>query len=341
MNKQIRSASINDIIKSCDSVLEYGNLNYCQEPEVSVIMPVYKRPDSLKVALESVLNQYGNNVFEVVIVDNNESLVSPNLAIVKQINDKRVLYYHNNFNLGMYGNFNRGIQLARGKYITFCHDDDTFTPYTISNLINVKKNVNSECIIGEYNKVDSNYNLLDKPNYPVNLLKCLRRKNFYNYSPKFMIYKPVGLGGGGCLFDKSVAVSIGGFNENYYPACDYEFFIRYCCKAGAIQLPMATYNYRLAENESNSVASQFPLINLHIQKKYLKSIFGRFAPVASILILCQFRQTKYWVSENWGNDTSTHKKRPLLSFLITKILSIWIKLHCYKLCGFVVPKNHV
>lgn len=90
-------------------------------PTVSFVVPCYRYAHLLRECIDSILCQtYGN--FEVLIMDD----CSPdNTAEVAQsFQDLRVKYFRNELNLGHGRNFNKGISLARGKYVWVISADD-------------------------------------------------------------------------------------------------------------------------------------------------------------------------------------------------------------------------
>src|SRR5258706_15476525 len=92
-----------------------------QNPTVSFVVPCYKLAHLLPECVHSILGQtYGD--FEVLIMDDH----SPdNTAEVAQaIKDPRVRYIRNDPNLGSLRNYNKGIGLARGKYVWLISADD-------------------------------------------------------------------------------------------------------------------------------------------------------------------------------------------------------------------------
>lgn len=87
---------------------------------VSVIVPVYKGELTLKSALHSVLSQEFEN-FEVIVLDDG----SPDTCwqVANEIKDTRlVLVQHPN--RGLAATLNRGIELAKGRYIARQDQDD-------------------------------------------------------------------------------------------------------------------------------------------------------------------------------------------------------------------------
>ena len=90
-------------------------------PLVSVVMPAYNCAGVISRALDSALSQEAD--LEVIVIndrshDGLDAVMAPYLA------DPRVVYVTNGENLGAAGSRNRGVSLARGKYIAFLDADD-------------------------------------------------------------------------------------------------------------------------------------------------------------------------------------------------------------------------
>lgn len=111
-------------------------LNY--EPLVSVVVPTYKRSVRyLRRAVESLLHQTYKNT-EIIVIDDSPSDYCERCAVrdyMNSVSSDRVSYYQNEKNVGGSLSRNRGIQLARGEYITFLDDDDEYKPEKIRNQV--------------------------------------------------------------------------------------------------------------------------------------------------------------------------------------------------------------
>lgn len=125
-------------ISEISSFCLYGMEEIHGSPLLSLIIPTYKREKLFCEALKSALAQQPVPfAWEVVVVDNtelDEKGETPALRFVRECGDLRVRYYHNEKNLGMFGNWNRGVELARGKWVSFLHDDDVLCPDAIANI---------------------------------------------------------------------------------------------------------------------------------------------------------------------------------------------------------------
>jgi glycosyltransferase involved in cell wall biosynthesis len=91
------------------------------EPLVSICIPTYNRAGMINRAIESALGQTYRNI-EVIVVDNASSDNTD--AVVATYTDERLTYIKNERNVGLFGNFNRCIELATGKYLHILHSDD-------------------------------------------------------------------------------------------------------------------------------------------------------------------------------------------------------------------------
>ena len=91
-------------------------------PKVSVLMPVYRTPETfLREAIDSILSQTYTD-FEFLILD--DCPEDSRETIVRSYADPRIVYLKNERNLGITPSRNRLIERARGDYLAvFDHDD--------------------------------------------------------------------------------------------------------------------------------------------------------------------------------------------------------------------------
>lgn len=93
--------------------------------DVSVVIATYNGEKYIVKQLESIRNQT-RKPDEVIIVDDRSN--DNTFEIVKEYIELYALWnwqvYLNNCNLGYKGNFQKGIELATGKYIFLCDQDD-------------------------------------------------------------------------------------------------------------------------------------------------------------------------------------------------------------------------
>ena len=94
--------------------------------KVSIIIPYFRKKKFFRETVSSILNQTYKN-FEVIIIydDENREELNHIKDIIK--NDIRFQLFTNKKNLGAGLSRNKGISLAKGKYICFIDADDIWT----------------------------------------------------------------------------------------------------------------------------------------------------------------------------------------------------------------------
>ncbi|WP_299153959.1 glycosyltransferase family 2 protein [uncultured Christiangramia sp.] len=108
------------------------------KPLVSIVMPTYNREDSLKFAIQSVLKQ-SYNVWELIIVDDCSTDNTGQVVRELQKEDERIIFHRLHSNSGACAARNKGIELAKGEFITFLDSDDEYYPEKVEKQIEIFK----------------------------------------------------------------------------------------------------------------------------------------------------------------------------------------------------------
>jgi glycosyltransferase involved in cell wall biosynthesis len=96
-------------------------------PTLSIGMPVYNSADYLRDAVESILAQSFAD-FELIISDNASTDGTADVARELAERDPRVRYRRNATNVGLSGNWNLLVPLARGRLFKWAAGDDLLLP---------------------------------------------------------------------------------------------------------------------------------------------------------------------------------------------------------------------
>jgi glycosyltransferase involved in cell wall biosynthesis len=99
-------------------------------------MPVYNSKKYIRKQLDSLLAQTYTN-FEIVITDNCSTDETPQIIADYMARDSRIRYVRNETNIGLYSNFNRCFELARGEYFKWAADDDLHDPRFLEKAVAV------------------------------------------------------------------------------------------------------------------------------------------------------------------------------------------------------------
>lgn len=117
-------------------------------PEISIIIPIYNVQKYLKRCLDSIKNQSFEN-FEVIMVNDGSTDNSFDIAKKYADADNRfILLSHKN--IGMSNSRNRGYSVSRGNYVAFIDSDDYIGKDYLKNLYTAAKKSNADVTVCNY-----------------------------------------------------------------------------------------------------------------------------------------------------------------------------------------------
>lgn len=106
-----------------------------KQPQISVIIPVYRVEKYLSECLNSVLGQTFQD-FEVVCINDGSPDNCDKILSFYAGRDKRIKVFKQQ-NQGLSGARNTGLDKATGKYVFFLDSDDTIPSYALSTLFQI------------------------------------------------------------------------------------------------------------------------------------------------------------------------------------------------------------
>ena len=115
------------------------------EVKVSVIIPVYNVEKYLRECIDSILNQTLHEL-ELICVDDGSTDGSLEIlqAYEKKDNRVTVLTQHNQ---GAGAARNKGLQIAKGEYLSFLDADDFFAPGMLEEAYRKCKSVSADVCV--------------------------------------------------------------------------------------------------------------------------------------------------------------------------------------------------
>ena len=116
-------------------------------PIVTVLMPVYNAEKYLAEAINSILNQTFTN-YELLII--NDGSTDKSEEIILKYSDKRIRYIKNDKNIRLVATLNKGIELAKGKYIARMDADDISVPTRLEKQITLLENNEDIGVCGSF-----------------------------------------------------------------------------------------------------------------------------------------------------------------------------------------------
>lgn len=244
-------------------------------PQISIMIPTYKRKELLCNAIQSVIDQNTKYLYEIVVVDNNPDTSDIEIdEILQKYSDYNISYFKNKENIGMFGNWNRCILLSNSEWIVILSDDDELENDYINKMMDTTKLL-SGCgaITCRYNQIDAIGKYITNHKripFSRDIIK-LRIQDFYwNHPVAFF----------GCLFRKDIALKVGGFRTEYYPCSDAVFLMNICSVSSLYLVNDFLFKYRWAANESLNKKTQLSFLNFNDKKS-------------------KFINQKYSICSNW------------------------------------------
>ncbi len=134
-------------------------------PLVSVIIPAYNAERYIKETIQSVQNQTFHS-WEIIVID--DCSQDATCFVITQImaNDARIQLVKNVVNLGAAASRNKGVSLAKGKYIAFLDADDVWFPEKLEKTLVRLQEENADFAYSSYAIVDAKGEKV-KPDYIV------------------------------------------------------------------------------------------------------------------------------------------------------------------------------
>ena len=123
-----------------------------KQPEISIIVPVYKTERFLSACISSILAQTFTD-FELILVDDGSPDSCPALCDAAAAKDSRIRVIHQK-NRGLSGARNAGLDAAEGEWIAFVDSDDTITPDFCAKLYHAAQEAGAEMAVCNYRQVD-------------------------------------------------------------------------------------------------------------------------------------------------------------------------------------------
>ena len=132
------------------------------KPEVSIIIPFYRGFTYLERALVSIAKQTFRNYETIIIHDNPKN--KKDLVLLNKLKKKynKTIILFNKSNLGAGYSRNRGIKVAKGKFIAFLDSDDVWKKDKLSLQINYMKKNNFLITHTSYDIINMNNILVKK-----------------------------------------------------------------------------------------------------------------------------------------------------------------------------------
>jgi len=205
---------------------------------VSVITPFYNCVNYLRDTVEAIVSQTYTD-WELILVDDCSSDGSSALAVQLSNMDDRVFYLKLDKNSGPAIARNKGIDVANGRYISFCDSDDVWLPDKLDKQLEAFSQSNASICFTSYYKMLEN---------SVKTKRIVHAEPLVNYD---MMLRSNYIGCSTAMYDTYMCGKV--FMPDVVKRQDYGLWLKIMSEGHAaigIQDPLVYYRVR-----SNSVSS--------------------------------------------------------------------------------------
>jgi glycosyltransferase involved in cell wall biosynthesis len=202
-------------------------------PEISVVLPVWNGEQHLQDAIHSILNQsFGN--FELLIVDDASTDETPKILNEFSLIDSRIKIIRNYKNMKLPASLNVGFRVAKGDWFTWTSDDNILEEDCLEILLN-------SAIQNHADFVYSNYKVIDEKNQQIKI-------NTTGPSENLLLENTIGAS---FLYNRRVRDLIGNYDTNKFMFEDYDYWVRiYKSKLKMMHVEkVSPYKYRIHSNQ--------------------------------------------------------------------------------------------
>ncbi len=264
-------------------------------PKFSVVVPLYHTPAKfLKDLVRSMMYQsYAN--WELCLVNASpEDVHLTSLLENWAMRDKRIGVIRLEKNLGIAQNTNAGIEASTGEFIAFLDHDDFLEPDALFCYVDaLNKDKTIDVFYSDEDKTDEYAAHYFYPHFKSDFNIDLLHAN--NYMCHFFAVR------------KSLVDTVGGLNEKFDGAQDYDFVLRLTENTKKIyHCPRILYHWRCS-NQSTAASQGNKMYAIHAGKAALNAHYKRIGWNA---------RAQEGAVDGWYQTKFTLKEEPLVSILI-------------------------
>ncbi len=225
-------------------------------PKVSVIMPIYNAEFFLEEAIISILNQTLKN-FELLLLDDWSQDRSISIMKERAAKDSRIVLIKNNKNMGITETLNKGISIAKWKYIARMDADDiSLSERLEKQYLFLEKNIDIFLLGTSAENITEDWKKISNYIPPLSHKKIAQKLEYINciYHPTIMFKN-----------DKNIK-----YRKKLRYCEDYDLYLRLLTKKRRFaNLSEVLLKYRIvAQSESRKKAAKQALFTRKAQEFY-------------------------------------------------------------------------
>ncbi|MFC6838477.1 glycosyltransferase family 2 protein [Halomarina ordinaria] len=196
-------------------------------PLVSVVVPTYNRSGAVTGAVESALDQTYSNL-EVVVVDDGSTDDTRAVLDDYAADRERVRVVHSATNEGIPAARNRGLAAARGEYVCPLDDDDRWHPAKVERQVAALDSLDDD-----YWGVYTHGRIVDREGRLEARVESDAAGDVY---PDVLVEMSI-LPHSGHMARATCLEAVGGYDDGFDVACDWDLTVRLCRRWKVALLP--------------------------------------------------------------------------------------------------------
>jgi len=228
-------------------------------------MAVYNGQSYLREALDSLLAQTFTD-FELVVVDDASTDETPAILRAYAQRDPRFVLLRNESNLRLPASLNRGLAVCRALLVARADGDDFYEPDRLEKQFRFLREHNPVGVVScYYRTMDSGGCQLDLKKLPVT-----------DATIKFKLLWESPLCHPGAVFRRDAVQGVGGYDDSYPVAQDYDLWARLRDKTDFGNLPQPLMKLRIHGASSSAVrGSDQSRLSVGVSRRLFSEYLGR------------------------------------------------------------------
>jgi glycosyltransferase involved in cell wall biosynthesis/Tfp pilus assembly protein PilF/ubiquinone/menaquinone biosynthesis C-methylase UbiE/pyruvate-formate lyase-activating enzyme/dTDP-glucose pyrophosphorylase len=212
-------------------------------PKVSIVMSVFNQENFIDKAVKSILEQTFTD-FEFIII--NDGSTDETQKVLRRFDDPRIRLIKQEENMGLTSSLNRGMSIAKGKYIARMDGDDISLPTRLEKQVQFLDKHPEIAVVGTYSYWINDYQkVIGMSDFPHNNEKMqvdMLRRNCLCH--------------GSIMSRRKVLEEFGFYDEEFKFAQDYDLWLRVSEQYKIANVPERLYLWRYGQKSISKIRKE-------------------------------------------------------------------------------------
>lgn len=207
-------------------------------PAVSIVMPSFNQRRYLQVAIDSILSQSCDA--EVIVMDGGST--DGSVDVLKSYGTQ--IRYVSEPDRGQSDALNKGLSLATGDVVGWLNSDDVYKPQAFHAVLDVFKDAQTHWVFGKVDVINEEGAEIRK------WITWLKNRRLARLTFNKLL-RANWISQMGVFWRREFLTSLGGVEQNYHLAMDYDLWLRFWKKAPGVFLDKTIASFRIYESSKS------------------------------------------------------------------------------------------